>query len=39
VWRCEWNATGSALASTTEDGRMILRQATLSGEWAVVVDP
>ena len=38
VWRCEWNATGSSLASTTEDGRMIMRQATLSGEWAVVTD-
>ena len=36
VWRCDWNCTGTVLASSGEDGRLRLRRADLTGAWQVV---
>ena len=36
VWRVEWNATGTMLASSGEEGVVRLWKSTFRGEWREV---
>lgn len=33
VWRVAWNATGTVLATTSEDGTLALFRRNFSGNW------
>lgn len=36
IWRVEWNVTGTLLATTSEDGKIILWKKDYKGEWTHV---
>jgi len=38
VWRVEWNATGTILASTGDDGIVRFWKANMAGEWKRLLD-
>jgi WD40 repeat protein len=38
IWRVSWNVTGTILASSGDDGRVLLWKSSFSGEWNKVLD-
>jgi hypothetical protein len=38
VWRAEWNVTGTALATSADDGKVKLWRQTLRGQWECVTN-
>jgi hypothetical protein len=36
VWRVSWNATGTVLATSAEDGQLSLYRKNFAGDWVVV---